>query len=175
MRRSIKTKKKKLPKKKIALAIIILAVIIIITYSTITNRKKKQQEQINELIEQSQELTISDSNLGEYVKETNDGTKINISPKLNESKTVDGLEITNIQLTSSNGITTFIADVTNNTKASTNLKNVIVKFLDEEGKVLISVNGVIMPLENGQTTKLNVSLSSNYVTAYDVSVVGKNK
>ena len=107
------------------------------------------------------------------MKETNDGTKINISPKINETKTIDGLEITNIQITSSNGVTTLIADVKNNTDTATALKNVLVKFLDQNGKELVSVNGIIMPLEIGQSTKLNVSLSSNYVTAYDINIVNK--
>ena len=173
MRRATKSKKRKLPKKKVILTTIILVIIIIIAYSITTKKQKKQQEQINQLIEQSQELTITDSNLAEYVKETNDDTKINISPKINETKTIDGLEITNIQITSSNGVTTLIADVKNNTDTATALKNVLVKFLDQNGKELVSVNGIIMPLEIGQSTKLNVSLSSNYVTAYDISIVNK--
>ena len=173
MRRATKSKKRKLPKKKVILATIILVIIIIIAYSITTKKQKKQQEQINQLIEQSQELTITDSNLAEYVKETNDGTKINISPKINETKTIDGLEITNIQITSSNGVTTLIADVKNNTDTATALKNVLVKFLDQNGKELVSVNGIIMPLEIGQSTKLNVSLSSNYVTSYDINIVNK--
>ena len=173
MRRATKSKKRKLPMKKVILATIILVIIIIIAYSITTKKQKKQQEQINQLIEQSQELTITDSNLAEYVKETNDGTKINISPKINETKTIDGFEITNIQITSSNGVTTLIADVKNNTDTATALKNVLVKFLDQNGKELVSVNGIIMPLEIGQSTKLNVSLSSNYVTAYDINIVNK--
>ena len=173
MRRATKSKKRKPPKKKVILVTIILVIIIIIAYSITTKKQKKQQEQINQLIEQSQELTITDSNLAEYVKETNDDTKINISPKINETKTIDGLEITNIQITSSNGVTTLIADVKNNTDTATALKNVLVKFLDQNGKELVSVNGIIMPLEIGQSTKLNVSLSSNYVTAYDINIVNK--
>ena len=173
MRRATKSKKRKPPKKKVILVTIILVIIIIIAYSITTKKQKKQQEQINQLIEQSQELTITDSNLAEYVKETNDDTKINISPKINETKTIDGLEITNIQITSSNGVTTLIADVKNNTDTATALKNVLVKFLDQNGKELVSVNGIIMPLEIGQSTKLNVSLSSNYVTSYDINIVNK--
>ena len=173
MKRSKIKRRKSNYKKSLIIFIVVLIIIVLLIYFITSKKQKKQQEQINQLIEQSQELTITDSNLAEYVKETNDGTKINISPKINETKTIDGLEITNIQITSSNGVTTLIADVKNNTDTATALKNVLVKFLDQNGKELVSVNGIIMPLEIGQSTKLNVSLSSNYVTAYDISIVNK--
>ena len=173
MKRSKIKRRKSNHKKSLIIFIVVLIIIVLLIYFITSKKQKKQQEQINQLIEQSQELTITDSNLAEYVKETNDGTKINISPKINETKTIDGLEITNIQITSSNGVTTLIADVKNNTDTATALKNVLVKFLDQNGKELVSVNGIIMPLEIGQSTKLNVSLSSNYVTAYDINIVNK--
>ena len=173
MKRSKIKRRKSNYKKSLIIFIVVLIIIVLLIYFITSKKQKKQQEQINQLIEQSQELTITDSNLAEYVKETNDGTKINISPKINETKTIDGLEITNIQITSSNGVTTLIADVKNNTDTATALKNVLVKFLDQNGKEQVSVNGIIMPLEIGQSTKLNVSLSSNYVTAYDISIVNK--
>ena len=173
MKRSKIKRRKSNYKKSLIIFIVLLIIIVLLIYFITSKKQKKQQEQINQLIEQSQELTITDSNLAEYVKETNDGTKINISPKINETKTIDGLEITNIQITSSNGVTTLIADVKNNTDTATALKNVLVKFLDQNGKELVSVNGIIMPLEIGQSTKLNVSLSSNYVTAYDINIVNK--
>ena len=173
MKRSKIKRRKSNYKKSLIIFIVVLIIIVLLIYFITSKKQKKQQEQINQLIEQSQELTITDSNLAEYVKETNDGTKINISPKINETKTIDGLEITNIQITSSNGVTTLIADVKNNTDTATALKNVLVKFLDQNGKELVSVNGIIMPLEIGQSTKLNVSLSSNYVTAYDINIVNK--
>ena len=173
MKRSKIKRRKSNYKKSLIIFIVVLIIIVLLIYFITSKKQKKQQEQINQLIEQSQELTITDSNLAEYVKETNDGTKINISPKINETKTIDGLEITNIQITSSNGVTTLIADVKNNTDTATVLKNVLVKFLDQNGKELVSVNGIIMPLEIGQSTKLNVSLSSNYVTAYDINIVNK--
>lgn len=150
------------------LAIVFLIVIIITIRIIFARKELKRQEIENAVIQQSQELKITNSVTEEYVKETNDGTKINTNPKLNTAKELDGLQITNIQLTSSNGITTLLADVTNNSNSATDLKEVLVEFLDKDGKELTTVNGVIMPLEKGASTKFNTSVSADYITAYDI-------
>ena len=56
-----------------------------------------------------------------YVQEMNDGISINKSTKLNEAKLVNGLLISNIQLTEKDGMTTLLADVTNNMIKNLNL------------------------------------------------------
>ena len=83
--------------------------------------------------------------------------------KLNE------LDIKNIQLTCKNGITTLLADVLNNTNKDSEIKNINIKFLDENNKEIRTVNGYIPSLKIGETTKLNVSMSSNLIIAYDIN------
>lgn len=167
-----KTKKTKAGRKKIVLTIII-AIVAILIITLIIRAVKNSLKEDEPVSEESSELTLLDTNLEEYVKETTSGIKINVSTALNQNKKVDGLDVTNIQLTSQNGVTTLLADVTNNTAESTSLKNVIITFLNEDGDELISVDGIIMGLEVGKSTKLNVSLSSNYVSAYDFTVTSK--
>ena len=53
--------------------------------------------------------------------------------KLNE------LDIKNIQLTCKNGITTLLADVLNNTNKDSEIKNINIKFLDENNKEIRTV------------------------------------
>ena len=50
-----------------------------------------------------------------YVEVLNDGTKLNKSNKLSETKKLDGMEITAIQLTNRNGVSRILATVTNKT------------------------------------------------------------
>ena len=106
----------------------------------------------------------------EYVEEIEDGVKINTSTKLNEAKQVDGLTITNIQLTTKNGMSTLLADVINNTDETTDLKTIELTLLDYNGEEIVTSTGIIDSIEPGETTQLNISMTSDYVNAYDFSV-----
>ena len=146
--------------------IIIIGVIIIIACIVSANIfLKKGTNNIN--IDENK-LEIYDSSIADYVKKIDDGTKINVSPKLNQDTKINGLDIKNIQLTCKNGITTLLADVLNNTNKDSEIKNINIKFLDENNKEIRTVRGYIPALKIGETTKLNVSMSSNLITAYDI-------
>ena len=105
-----------------------------------------------------------------YVEEIEAGVKINKSTKLNEAKDVNGLLITNIQLTTESGMTTLLADVTNNTGSRTEVQTVNITLLDYDGKELTTVTGIIDGLEVGATTQLNIAMTSDYINAYDFKV-----
>ena len=146
--------------------IIIIGVIIIIACIVSANiflKKEIKNTKINE-----NKFEVYDSSIADYVKQTNDGTKINISPKINQDMKLNELDIKNIQLTCKNGITTLLADVSNNTNKDSEMKNIKIKFLDENNKEIRTVSGYIPALKIGETTKLNVSMSSNLITAYDI-------
>ena len=146
--------------------IIIIGVIIIIACIVSANiflKKEIKNTKINE-----NKFEVYDSSISDYVKQTNDGTKINISPKINQDMKLNELDIKNIQLTCKNGITTLLADVLNNTNKDSEMKNINIKFLDENNKEIRTVNGYIPSLKIGETTKLNVSMSSNLIIAYDI-------
>lgn len=159
-RKRFKNKKIKLY---IAIFLIIAIIIAIITYFS---RKDNNIE--SEIVDNSEGLTLYDTKLSEYVKETEEGIKINTSSELNQDKKLGDLTVTNIQLTSVSGITTLLADVTNNTNQNTDLKNITAVFLDENGKELYSAKGIVRALDIGETARINISISSNYVTAYDI-------
>ena len=123
---------------------------------------------VNNINIDENKLEVYDSSIADYVKKIDDGTKINVSPKLNQDTKINGLDIKNIQLTCKNGITTLLADVLNNTNKDSEIKNINIKFLDENNKEIRTVNGYIPALKIGETTKLNVSMSSNLIMAYDI-------
>ena len=87
--------------------IIVFVIIIAVCIVKIVGNKEKTTEQKN-----------GKNNTESYVEEIQTGVKINKSTKLNEAKQVDGLKVSNIQLTTSNGMTTLLADVTNNTESA---------------------------------------------------------
>ena len=157
---------KRIQMRKVRKKIIIGVIIIIACIVSANIFLKKGTNNIN--IDENK-LEIYDSSIADYVKKIDDGTKINVSPKLNQDTKINGLDIKNIQLTCKNGITTLLADVLNNTIKDSKIKNINIKFLDENNKEIRTVNGYIPSLKIGETTKLNVSMSSNLIIAYDIN------
>lgn len=139
--------------------IVVFIVIFIITIiAIIINAKKKGTQQTSPKDES-------------YVQEMEDGISINKSTKLNEAKLVDGLLISNIQLTEKDGMTTLLADVTNKTEQNTELKKLKIILLDESGNEIATMSAFINSINAGETTQLNASTTSNYIKAYDFKVV----
>lgn len=139
--------------------VIVAIILIIIIVAVIVNINKKNKH----------ETTENDEN--SYVEEIADGIKINKSTKLNESKLVNGLLISNIQLTESDGMTTLLADVTNKTEQKTSFKKLRIILLDENENEISSMIAFLNDINAGETTQLNVSTTSNYIKAYDFKVV----
>ena len=149
--------------------IIIAACIIIIIIVFIVFIKTLSKKDIDITENSKNKFVLYDSSIADYVKTCEEGTKINISPKINQDMKLNELDIKNIQLTCKNGITTLLADVLNNTNKDSEMKNINIKFLDENNKEIRTVNGYIPALKIGETTQLNVSMSSNLSTAYDIN------
>ena len=156
-----KSKRKSKNKNKKILIIGIIAIIIVVLVIILVQRNKENSKESN---------TAGENVVENYVEEIDSGVKLNKSNKLNEAKEVEGLTIANIQLTLDSGITTLLADVTNNSGSKTNAKTVQITLLDYEGNELTTVPGIIKELEVGETTQLNISLTSDYVNAYDFRV-----
>ena len=163
MSRVKKRKKKTTLRKIIIVACIIIIIIVFIAYIKTLSKKDIDNTENSE-----NEFILYNSSIADYVKKSEDGTKINISPKINQDMKLNGLDIKNIQLTCKNGITTLLADVLNNTNKDLAMKNINIKLLDENNKEIRTVNGYIPALKIGETTKLNVSMSSNLIMSYDI-------
>ena len=151
--------------RKIRIATCIIIIIIVLFIVCLKTILKKD---IDNTENSENEFVLYNSSIADYVKTIEDGTKINISPKINQDMKLNELDIKNIQLTCKNGITTLLADVLNNTNKDLEMKNINIKFLGENNKEIRTVSGYIPALKIGETTKLNVSMSSNLITAYDI-------
>ena len=149
------------------LAILAIIVVLVIAIIVFTNIFKDDNKKSNKNTNNSN--TSSES----YVEELGDGIVINKSRELNESKEVNGFTISNIQLTTKDGMTTLLADVKNDTGAKTTLKTAEITLLDNNNEELVTVKGIINEMEAGGTSKLNISMTSNYINAYDFKVIIK--
>lgn len=144
--------------------LIIIVLIIISIIITLVLNRNKDKEQINNNNETN---TLKEES---YIEEIEDGVKINKSSKLNEVKEINGLLITNIQLTTKDGMTTLLADVQNNSGVKTDVKTLQITLLNKDGSELTTVTGIVNGLEIGETTQLNIAMTSDYVNAYDFRV-----
>lgn len=146
------------------LILILVAIAIITTLAIITNRKGK---------EVNSDSTEENKVVEEFVQVLEDGTKLNTSTKLSETKTVDGLKIGNIQLTMKNGQSVLLADAENDTGKDIDIMLLDIILLDKNGNELTTIAGIVGDLKAGEKQQLNSSVTSDYANAYDFRVVIK--
>ncbi len=140
---------------KVIVAFIVVFIIVLIAIIIKVNKKDAQPTSTEE---------------ESYVQKMDDGISINKSTKLNEAKLVNGLLISNIQLTEKGGMTTLLADVTNKTEQKTELKKLKIVLIDESGNEIATMMAFVNAINAGETTQLNASTTSNYIRAYDFNV-----
>ena len=148
----------------IALVVITLIAIMLIIIMVNTFRKK-EPENVGPV--QGEEQGIEQE---EYVQILQDGSKLNKSEELLKEKELDELEISNIQLKETGGITTLLADVKNNTNHEIQERDVTIEVLDKQGNVITRLNGVIDTVGAGEKVQLNMSVTGDVANAYDFRI-----
>lgn len=169
MRNNLKSKNEsnsqsKKHKKNKTLKLIFFIILIIVIIFAIKYIASKKQNKNNS----------SGNNQDEkYVKVQDDGTKLNDSKELNKNKKLDNLELSNIQLTYKDGITTLFCDVKNTSDTATSLQSVKVILRDKQGNDIYSFDGIIEAIQPGETQQFNTSITADFANAYDFTIVKK--
>ncbi len=148
-------------KKEKILIILLLGIVLIMAILAIVKNQKESQKNIVEGINEEEEFT----------RILEDGTKLNVSTKLNETKMVDKLKIYNIQLTSKNDQTVFLADVESSEDKEITLVDIVL--LNKNGSELTTITGLIGKTKAGGVQQLNCVVTSDYANAYDFKVIVK--
>lgn len=163
-------KEKHMHKKKNQKIFLIIGMIIIVCLVVflLVKTNKKKDETNNTQKDNDEGIALYNTAIGDYVKETEDGIKINTSALINSDKILENLTITDVQLTYNSGVTSIIANVTNNSNIETSITTITATLVDENEKELCQVKGVLRALKVGETGKLNISMSGNYITAYNI-------
>ena len=144
--------------KRMILIIVLVGVLIIGGLLIWKNGRKNNDEQgINQPKE-------------EFVQVLEDGTKLNISNKLKEEKTIKGLKIGNIQLTEQNGQSVLLADVRNEGTQDVEMFLINIILVDKTGKEIATIPGIVSPVKAGATVQLNAGITEDYANAYDFKV-----
>ena len=115
-------------------------------------------------------MVSTSQNTEQYVQNTPDGSNVNVSDTLHKTKTLDGLEISNIQLKEVGGITTLLADVENKSGSATSDKMIKVEVLDKSGNTITTLKGVIDAMPAGKKVQLNIAVTADVSNAYDFRI-----
>lgn len=160
-----KENKKRQVETPIAICIIIGCILIIAIVSILIVRHNLDKRMEDSMIAQTEGVQEN----GEFVKVEN-GVRTNTSDAFSKTRQLDGLEISNIQLTERDGVSVILADVKNTTDKENGNFGVNIKVLNKEGSEIISISGFIDKVEPGQTVQLNTSATADFANAYDFEI-----
>lgn len=145
-------------KEKRMIAILILITAVVCVIFVVRNRAANSPKESAEVGE-------------EFVDKRSDGTRVNNSEKLQEPKTLEGLEISDFQLSEKDNMTVLLGKVTNKSDQVQGGYIVDIKILDKEGNEITTVSTYIRKLEKDEVTDFNISATFDYANAYDFKVV----
>ncbi len=142
-------------KEKTLIAILVAITIVVIIITIIVKSGKKQEEVKTEAVEESSSTVLED------------GTVLNVSDKLHETKKFEGMEISNIQLTETEKETLLIATVTNTSETKQGGYPVKVKMVDEQGNEVKTIDAYIGELQPGKSMKISTSATYEIEKVHD--------
>ena len=151
-------------RKRILILVIIVAVIIV---AMVVSMNKKGKQMAENSGETNEKPAVSNE---EYVQTLDDGTRLNTSTKLQETKKIEGLEISANQVTAKDNATELLGTIKNT--SSTKKGNFLadIKVVDKDKKEIVKAQVLIPELEAGESTKLIISTNFDYANAYDFSI-----
>ena len=147
--------------------LILLAVLAIVIIALVINKNAKKENKENKA------ETANNTVAEEFVQVLEDGTKLNTSEQLNKTKQVGAYKFENMQLTEQGSQTVLLADVTNTSSSATNMQLLDVTLLDKNGKEIVTIGGIISPLQPGAKTQFNTSMTLDYANTYDFKITLK--
>lgn len=157
-------------KKKEGINLVVLCLIILITILIIIGIVRGVTK-VKKIDDETSEIQLQ----GEMEEEKNirllsDGTKLNISPKLNTNKDFNGLLIKGIQLTYKDGVTNLLAKVVNTTEERTEMIEIEIDLINKNGDSIYKWQGIIGDIEPNEETILNNSITADLSNAYDFRI-----
>ncbi len=147
--------------------ILILVIITIVVIALLVNVRNKKNAGFGDTKNQNDVVQNTEE---ESVLQLEDGTKLNISDKLAQTKTFGNFEMSNIQLTEKDGESLILADVKNISETKCEMTEINITLLDKEGGEITTIDGVISETEPQATVQLSAGASTSLVNAYDIVV-----
>ena len=142
-------------------AVFIILAVLIIGLSLSKNKKTEEKGGTQVIQKQTEE---------KYVEVKEDGTKINQSNKLKETKNFEGLEIKNITIETKDNETILKADVENTTSQATGDYAIKIKVVDDLRNEIKQIGGYINYIGPKEKTTLIIKTSYDFANAYDFAI-----
>ena len=155
---------------KIMISILIIITLIVVSIYVIRNNTQKDIMIGKQGIQTEQNQEEKKEKKEDYVQKIEDGTKINTSSKLHETKTLEGLEISNIQLTEKNNLSVLLGTIKNTSTTTQGGYEIDINIVDKKGDKIIKLGGYIPKIEPQESTQLNIAASFDYANAYDFNI-----
>lgn len=162
--------------KVVILLLIIITIALVVVGAKIKNDNKKEETTLasaeeEEKVEEEEEISEVDlETLYENVAILEDGTKLNTSEKLQETKTCEGLELSNIQLTEKENKSKVMGQIKNTSNEDAPVREITLKFYKENGDEIITITGIVNELSAGETTNFYTEALFDFSMAYDFSI-----
>ena len=147
---------KKQEKRMLLILVIVSALIITIIWFATRNKENNNVGGTTENVEQ-----------GEFTKVEADGTIVNTSEKLKQTKENLGFSIKNINFVKRGNETILTARVTNNTGAEQGSFFGKIVLLDKSGKEIGRIPVMISETQSGEAIDIETSITESYANAYD--------
>ncbi len=147
-----------------AIAVLVAITIIVIIVAIVRGSGNKEE------VKQEKKAEVSEE---EFVQLLNDGTRLNTSEELKKTKTIDGMEITNIQLTEKGNQTLLLGKIKNTTDTIKGGFIANVTILDEKGNKIITIEAAINEIKPGESQQFSTSATFDYANAYDFKIEKK--
>ena len=165
-------KKEKNNKVKIIIAIVIILVIIagiLIIWKFLP--KHVEENIINDISEELLNKSTASGNSADInnVIITNEGIKVNVSPKIIEEREFGKYVIKDMNVSAQNGKSTITFTIINNSNSNISNKDFTVKFLNNKGKEIGKVTSKIENLEAQKEQIVYVYSESDLSNAYSFS------
>lgn len=151
--------------------ILIILIITILVFAIIFNKKINNTEKQAEILKSNNmNIGLIDMNNFENVK-INGNKKENISKEILKSREIEeGITLTSIRLYAEDGVSNFLANVTNEKKIDFESKVVMIKFSDYSGNVYAEMQVSIPPIKKGGQASINAKTTKDIVNAYDFKI-----
>lgn len=158
--------------KKAILILILVGVLVIAGIYGVTrllNRENTSKQNNTENTNKNETIEMSDvdSSRGEFTQIESDGTVVNTSEKLKETKNEDGFELSNISYSEKDGHTSLEADVTNMTGSNQGNFMAEIVLIDKEGKEQARIPVAIPEMQIGETVGIQAGINDSYANAYN--------
>ncbi|MFR8234263.1 MAG: hypothetical protein ACLVA2_07700 [Clostridia bacterium] len=151
--------------KRLILILVIITIIVTAIYFVVKNKTNELDGNNNntEIQNQSQE----------NISILEDGTKLNISNKIKETKKIDGLEFTDMEITEKDNVTVILANIKNTTNEIKGNYPINIKVVDKDSKEIITISGYIGEVKPNQSITFNASATFDFSNAYDIIITKK--